>query len=1295
MTKIVRGGQSGALDHINSSQSVFRTQIAALTDAVRQLGGAAEIGAGAVTNDPLSAPYVLYVNPFTGSDKFVSGEYSTNGSATQRIALQRLECGYTEARPFRSISRAIIEAGIITAKSYYQNPLANADLVSIILAPGVSILLNGKGDASVPEWASGKDPTNSELQAFNPAATGGIILPRGVSLCGIDLRKTIFRPDTVPSVTDETNNTSNRRAIFKVTGTGYYFGFTFKDKEGSTSSHHLLSCFEFASKNELDEFYAKIRSAFAGASNTGGLDTALAVTRIGEYQIVGARPSSGDQGIDTDTTLSASPYIFNCSIRSNYGLCGIFADGSKATGFRSMVVAQFTGVSLQRDLSCWQKYDAAQSPMWGAYFANYAAYVNANPNNVRMHPARRSFHIRAINSAVIQEVSVFAIGQGIHHWVQTGGELTVTNSNSNFGGCAALAEGYQSTAYVADVNWNIGTLRVANNLAEKTNNVRKVYLGTIANGVADNATTIILTEALANSGKNPGVPQILDRDGYTLRHNSYIWVENSRGLDYRAQLVATPWSSATPANIVISGAFSNQDGIIPGASIVNDQGYNTGQTWPALAGSRIYIRRVQDSRNTNERRYSLRCNNTDTTSRTPVRDFILQTKPGSGSVTSLIPDSNLIVVSNAITISSDGAGANRSASVELRRNNSPNIWVSNTLYRLGDTVKYQNKTFSCVAQNKDTAFTVSNWAESYVHMEEEYRPEDYWKNTQPSIIFNNDTDSNDNTVNCGYNFTTVWSTDSEIQTQYRTATDYRGLHLLLTSLGFSRVDSHTILLPRIESSRERNPDTALDGIAAPSGAATAWDNWAIEFRRPSNIRLFGQAYEWAGYLNYSKALPEYQGELDPLNKFTYYFTNKNGGRVYGSGFNEDGFLVTPQGLQDVATGAEVAFESIGDSDVPIDEIDFPTFYDSLNVNNLTINTELNLNSSSISGTPVWEGGFGGALPVLPVASTTQTGIIEIATASEVQEFLRNDLAVTPNTLIQALGDAIKSVVNLRISLSSTSSVPNGNQLNSTNVYIHPLNGNEVALYSTASLRWQVVRFNGVQTISLSTANSANTNYDIYLYNNGSVLTPVLALEYVAWTNDTTRPTRSVQDGVRVRYNNPSRRLIGVVRTTSAGTSTIDLGGVIAGGSSADYPRMYLANLYNLYDARAVYFFGSSWTTLTEDWAVPPAAIYSTAPRISWVQASETLTTVFMDVYNNTGGTILIAYVAPGIDTTSAPPTDAFYGETQGNNQTVGSQWARALSAGKHDVYYLYKAFGGGTSTINEHPAHGTILIAKI
>ena len=55
-----------------------------------------------------------------------------------------------------------------------------------------------------------------------------------------------------------------------------------------------------------------------------------------------ADPSgSGTVTIETDTVKGASPYVFNCSLRSVWGMNGLTADGAKADGFRSMVLAQF------------------------------------------------------------------------------------------------------------------------------------------------------------------------------------------------------------------------------------------------------------------------------------------------------------------------------------------------------------------------------------------------------------------------------------------------------------------------------------------------------------------------------------------------------------------------------------------------------------------------------------------------------------------------------------------------------------------------------------------------------------------------------------------------------------------------------------------------------------------------------------------------------------------------------------------------------------------------------------------
>lgn len=959
MSKIVRGGQSGSLDNINSSQGTFRTQISALTDAVRQLGGNPEIGAGAVVNDPLSAPYVLYVNPYTGKDTFVGGNYSTSGDATKRIELQRLECGYTEARPFKTINRAIIEAGIITAKSFYSSPLTNNDLVSIVLAPGAQTVLNGVGNSSVNEWAATKEPTDAELQAFNPSTTGGILLPRGCSLCGWDLRKTIIRPEAVPAVADEASDASNRRSIFKVTGTGYYFGFTFMDKAGSTASHHLLHCFEFASQSELDEFYTKIGQAFGGANNTGGLDNALAVTRSSEYEIVGPQPASGSQTINTDTTLSASPYIFNCSIRSNYGLSGVYADGAKTSGFRSMVIAQFTGVSLQRDLSCWQKYDIGASPKWGTTFANYADYISTDPDNVRMHPSRLSFHIRTVNDAIIQEVSVFAIGQGVHHWTQSGGEITITNSNSNFGGCAAISEGYKTAAFNADRNWVVNRLRVAANLSDLSNNVRKIFLGTIS---AVTSNSITLVNGLGESSTVSGVPDLLARDGYTFRAGSHIWVENPQGPDWRSTLTGSPWSVSTPAQINISTALTDENGQSVGTT---DSGISN------AISKRVYIRRLVDTRTPEQRRFTLKLNTTDANVRIPVRDYVLQLSTGTSVVNNPFPVSQAILVSAAGQTSSDSQGVRLATEVLLRRANASVNWTSGAYYKKGETVKRDDKHFTCIKDNTDSTFNVDNWQESYVHMVSSYNPEDFYKLDAPILTFDKDASGSENSTTLGYDLNTVWATDSAIQAQYHNASDYRGLHLFLTALGFSSANAHTILTPRAEASRDRDPSSSSDmGGYVPAGAANALGNWPVEFRRPSVIRLFGHAWEWTGYLNYTKAIPSYQKDLSPQNKFTYYFTNVDGGRVYATGFNEEGYQVSQRGLEDIVTGDTLSVEDLGSSDITLEP---PTNLSNLTLNGTTtINDTLVVNATNVQ------------FPSTLSATTTNIGLGEIASITELE-----------------------------------------------------------------------------------------------------------------------------------------------------------------------------------------------------------------------------------------------------------------------------------------------------------------------
>ena len=117
--------------------------------------------------------------------------------------------------------------------------------------------------------------------------------------------------------------------------------------------------------------------------------------------------------LQSDTVTSASPYIFNCSLRSVFGMNGLHADGSKATGFKSMVVAQFTGVGLQKDDKAFVKFNQSDPPTGN--YDDYLTVDNLSNDSRAIHkPEYRNFHIKCSNNSVIQAVSCFAIGYAEH-----------------------------------------------------------------------------------------------------------------------------------------------------------------------------------------------------------------------------------------------------------------------------------------------------------------------------------------------------------------------------------------------------------------------------------------------------------------------------------------------------------------------------------------------------------------------------------------------------------------------------------------------------------------------------------------------------------------------------------------------------------------------------------------------------------------------------------------------------------------------------------------------------------------
>jgi hypothetical protein len=990
MSQLERAGQSGALD-VATSQAAAKAQIATMLDMLRQLGGDPSVVAGAGGSaDPLNAPFTLYVDPYIGSDRFVGGAYNSyeaTGTDEQiiaqklkRIELQRLECGYTKARPFKTINRAAIEAAIITSKNWYtySDPRAHTDCVTIVLSGGLHIVLNDPGNdlTSLASWGTAKDPTISELIAFNPV-TGGVLLPRGCSMHGQDLRKTSVRPTWVPAVADELADYSNRRAIFKVSGTGFFFNATTMDKIGHAQSVHLLDTFQPASQAELNAFYLKVQSTVGTGAD---LATALLAARPSEYQIVGPIDQTLSPTSAWDTTTGASPYIFNWSVRSEYGMGGAFWDGAKLSGLRSMVCANFTGTGQQKDMRCWQVY---QSGAWVSLPntpEGYQQYISATPDNVRRNPLRHTRHVSAVNNAYIQKVSIFGIGQSEVTMVDSGGEITDNGGNSTFGGCSALAKGYKGFSFAKDRNWTVSKVRAPLNISEKLSNIRRIEIGVVA---AISGSTITLTTGLAIDAASATNPELLQSLGYSFASGTRIWIDNPAGADWRATLSSSAWNSSTPAAIGITAA--------PLQSGTNEAAGSD------AIGRRVYLRRVVDTRTVAERRCSLILFNTATAS-LPQRNVVLQTDPArsGGAIGRVLAGGGeeVLLVTNVGVGPVPGAGVVKTSEVSLRRGAASKTYASGTYYRQGTVVKHAGKHWQAKATfiSSGGSPDLQLWGEAFVHMPTDFNPEDSVNQEAPILTLDTDTSDADASTTLGINWTTAWTDAGAIRDQYRTGTDYLGAYALLRALGFADAAAHAALVPQVAASRDRDPSSATAFPTPPSGgAATGLGNWAVEFRRPSTIRLYNHQWEWAGFGNYSKAIPAVQGDMSEFNKFTYYFTSAAGGRVVPKGSNEDGFEVTPRGLEDIATGATIGTESLaGQSIDEAQQTDYP--------NGIQVGGTASLQDVSISGNIDFSS--------QSQAKTTRTGVTRLASIAQLTATGSNAPVATTDASLEASPDAV-------------------------------------------------------------------------------------------------------------------------------------------------------------------------------------------------------------------------------------------------------------------------------------------------
>lgn len=360
-------------------------------------------------------------NPFT---IYVAPDSPTSSDSKENS-------GNNPERPFRTILRACVEVARRFCDTRYN--LTGTERFTIVVETGNYIENNSKG-VSNPSSVT----PNSSISDLN-SPKGGIIIPRGTSIIGRDLRKVIIRPNYVP---DPTNVSDGRSCIFRMTGGVFFANFTFRDKINFNQSHHKLSCFEFLVNSELADYYQKVANWF-------GIPNQYRSVLVNNYEtniVTGSQDFTFKEILNDaspdNTVDSASPYIFSCSVRSVYGLCGILGDAGnpdspdRIGGLRSYLAAQFTVVSLQKDPNAF----IYNIPV------NMGEVVEKRFKGTWVDDTQdwRHFGYMVANNAYAQLVSCFCIGTAVHYWAKSGGEFSITNSTSNFGDVSLLAEGYRT-----------------------------------------------------------------------------------------------------------------------------------------------------------------------------------------------------------------------------------------------------------------------------------------------------------------------------------------------------------------------------------------------------------------------------------------------------------------------------------------------------------------------------------------------------------------------------------------------------------------------------------------------------------------------------------------------------------------------------------------------------------------------------------------------------------------------------------------------------------------------------------
>lgn len=304
-----------------------------------------------------------------------------------------------------------------------------------------------------------------------------------------------------------------------------------------------------------------------------------------------------------------------------------------------------------------------------------------------------------------------------------------------------------------------------------------------------------------------------------------------------------------------------------------------------------------------------------------------------------------------------------------------------------------------------------------------------------------------------------------------------------------------------------------------------------------------------------------------------------------------------------------------------------------------------------------------------------------ANASDFYSFTVLHDGTARGTLVGQAGPAGANGVNAagnptdiagRLTLTSGAPLPTTDVAGATTIYWSPYKGNNVVLWNGSA--WQGYTSAEI-SVAIGTVTSGNC-HDVFMFQNSGVPT----LEYLAWTNATTRATTvTLQDGRYCKSTDKTRLYLGTFYSTST-TATADS----AGGTTTQVGgQRFLWNYYNrVLRPVKVKDTTATWTYNTNTIRQANAAAGNKVEMVIGITEDVVYGSVVANV-EQISGTTTSCVSAPGLDSTTTFSSDIaggiFNASASAVDHTMNSLFAEQLAVGYHFVAWNERG-GNGTVT---------------